>query len=171
MISDEKITVKGKIIDIDILSNSPESLKEKSSHEQLLKYYNEKRRFLYELTTTVQKCMEIYGCTRMSDELQKLYSISMKELNGKKYSRDSKVYTGTIINFTIVEYNYPHIGDKLSNRYGGKGVISQIIPDELMARTETGETVDLYFNQATCINRLNDGQLKEQSLSMISKES
>src|SRR5699024_6882406 len=27
----------------------------------------------------------------------------------------------------------------------------------------------LYFNQATCINRLNDGQLKEQSLSMISK--
>lgn len=169
MISDEKITVKGKIIDIDILSNSPESLKEKSSHEQLLKYYNEKRRFLYELTTTVQKCMEIYGCTRMSDELQKLYSISMKELNGKKYSRDSKVYTGTIINFTIVEYNYPHIGDKLSNRYGGKGVISQIIPDELMARTETGETIDLYFNQATCINRLNDGQLKEQSLSMISK--
>ena len=47
--------------------------------------------------------MEIYGCTRMSDELQKLYSISMKELNGKKYSRDSKVYTGTIINFTIVD--------------------------------------------------------------------
>ena len=169
MISDEKITLKGKVIDIDIYSNSPESLKERSSYEQLLKYYNEKRRFLSDLTTTVQRCMDIYGCTRMSDDLQKLYSISMKELDEKKYLRDSKIYTGTIIDFIVVEYNYPHIGDKLSNRYGGKGVISMIVPDELMAETETGEKIDIYFNQATCVNRLNDGQLKEQSLSMISK--
>ncbi|MDD3121891.1 MAG: hypothetical protein PHC62_00080 [Candidatus Izemoplasmatales bacterium] len=170
MTSDEKITVEGdKIIDINIFTNNPETLKERSSYEQLLKYYNEKRRFLEDFTSMVQTCMNQYGTSRMSEDLQKLYFTSLKELDEKKYLRDNKVYTGTIVEFIVLENNYPHIGDKLSNRYGGKGVISEIRPDELMARTETGEIVDLYFNQATCINRLNDGQLKEQSLSMISK--
>lgn len=169
MISDEKITINGKVIDIDIHTNSPEVLKERSSYEQLLKYYNEKNKFLLNFTTTVYECMEKYGTKKLSYDLQKFLTISEKELQEKKYLRDNKAYVGTTIDFVIVEYNYPHIGDKLSNRYGGKGVISQIVPDELMAKTETGETVDLYFNQATCINRLNDGQLKEQSLSMISK--
>ena len=43
MTSDEKIPVNGRVIDINIYSNSPEILKERSSYEQLLKYYNEKR--------------------------------------------------------------------------------------------------------------------------------
>lgn len=169
MTSDDKITVEGKVIDIDIFTNAADVLKEKSTNEQLLKYYNEKRRFLYEFTQSVQNAMRKYGCTRMSYELEKIYDISLKELDEHKYLRENKVYSGTLIEFIVLEENYPHIGDKLSNRYGGKGVIADIIPDELMARTETGEIVDLYFNQSTCVNRLNDGQLKEQSISMISK--
>lgn len=169
MTSDDKITVEGKVIDIDIYTNAIEILKEKSTNEQLLKYYNEKRRFLYEFTQSVQNAMRNYGCTQMSYELEKMYDLSMKELDEHKYLRENKVYSGTLIEFIVLEKNYPHIGDKLSNRYGGKGVIADIIPDELMAKTDTGETIDLYFNQSTCVNRLNDGQLKEQSLSMISK--
>lgn len=169
MTSDDKITVEGKVIDINVFSNSPEILKERSTNEQLLKYYNEKRLFLYQFTQAVQKAKDRYGCTSMSYELSTFYNICMKEMDEKKYLRENKVYSGTLIEFIILEYNYPHIGDKLSNRYGGKGVIAGIYPDELMAKTETGETIDLYFNQATCVNRLNGGQLKEQSLSMISK--
>lgn len=169
MTSDDKITVEGKVIDIDVYTNAIDVLKEKSTNEQLLKYYNEKRRFLYEFTQAVQNAMRKYGCTEMSYELEKIYDISLKELDEHKYLRENKVYSGTLIEFIVLEKNYPHIGDKLSNRYGGKGVIADIVPDNLMAKTETGETVDLYFNQSTCVNRLNDGQLKEQSLSMISK--
>ena len=32
-----------------------------------------------------------------------------------------KSYSGTIIEITILERNIPSVGDKISNRYGGKG--------------------------------------------------
>ena len=169
MTSDEKITVDGKVIDINIYSNSPEILKEKSTCEQLLKYYNEKRRFLYEFTEAVKCAMDSYKCTGMSEELKKLYYNFTKELDEKKYMRDNKIYSGTLIEFIILENNYPHTGDKISNRFGGKGVIAQIVPDEEMPMLDNGERVEILYNQSTCINRLNHGQLNEQSLSMICK--
>ena len=118
MTSDDKITVEGKVIDIDVFTNAADVLKEKSTNEQLLKYYNEKRRFLYEFTQSVQNAMRRYGCSRMSYGLEKMYDISLKELDEHKYLRESKVYSGTLIEFIVLENNYPHIGDKLSNRYG-----------------------------------------------------
>lgn len=169
MPSDEKVTIEGDVIDIEIRSNTPENLKEKSSYQQLLMYYNERRRYLSDLVATVENCMRQYNCIGMSDKLREIYELAKKELADKKFMKDGRIYSGTIVEFTVVEYNYPNIGDKIANRYGGKGVIAEIRPDEEMARIETGEVIDVYFNQATCVNRLNDGQLKEVSLSMISK--
>lgn len=169
MPSDEKVTIEGDVIDIEIHSNTPENLQERSSYQQLLMYYNERHRYLSDLVATVDNCMMQYNCTGMSDKLREIYEIAKKELADKKFMKDGKIYSGTIVEFTVVEYNYPNIGDKIANRFGGKGVIAEIRPDEEMAVIETGETIEVYFNQATCVNRLNDGQLKEQSLSMISK--
>jgi len=169
MPSDEKVTIEGDVIDIEIHSNTPENLKERSSYQQLLMYYNERHRYLSDLVATVDNCMIQHNCTGMSDKLREIYEIAKKELADKKFMKDGKIYSGTIVEFTVVEYNYPNIGDKIANRFGGKGVIAEIRPDEEMAVIETGEVIEVYFNQATCVNRLNDGQLKEQSLSMISK--
>lgn len=169
MPSDEKVTIEGDVIDIEIHSNTPENLKERSSYQQLLMYYNERHRYLADLVSTVDNCMTQYNCAGMSDNLREIYEIAKKELADQKFMKDGRIYSGTIIEFTVVEYNYPNIGDKIANRYGGKGVIAEIRPDDQMARIETGEVIDVYFNQATCVNRLNDGQLKEVSLSMISK--
>lgn len=36
--------------------------------------------------------------------------------------------------------------DKLTNRYGGKGVISKVKPDYLMPKTYDGETIDIQIN-------------------------
>ena len=167
MTSDEKIPVNGRVIDINIYSNSPEILKERSSYEQLLKYYNEKRRFLYEFVEGVNSAMQQYNCTGMSEELQKTYERFLAELDEKKYMRENKIFSGTLMEFIIQENNYPHTGDKLSNRFGGKGVIAQILPDEEMPMTDSGKRAEILYNQSTCINRLNHGQMNEISLSMI----
>ena len=169
MPSDEKVTIEGDIIDIEIHSNTPENLQERSSYQQLLMYYNERHRYLSDLVAVVDNCMIQYNCTGMSDNLREIYELAKKELANQKFMKDGKIYSGTIVEFTVVEYNYPNIGHKTANRFGGKGVIAEIRPDDEMAVIETGEVIDVYFNQATCVNRLNDGQLKEQSLSMISK--
>jgi len=38
-------------------------------------------------------------------------------------------------------------------RYGNKGVISKILPDNEMPFLETGERVDILFNSISVINR------------------
>ncbi len=169
MTSDDKYTVKGKVIDIDIFTNIPEEIKEKATHTQLYHYYHEKRKFLLELVTTVESAMKKYNCSGMSYDLSKLYNKAIKELDEKKYIRDNKVYNGTIVEFTVLEYNYPDVGDKLSNRCGGKGVISEIKDDEDMIKLDNGQHVEIYLNQATTVNRLNAMQLKEITLSMMSQ--
>jgi len=53
------------------------------------------------------------------------------------------------------------IGDKLSGRHGGKGIITLIIPDGEMYRDGNGETIDLLFNPTGTVGRVNPGQLYE----------
>ena len=63
-----------------------------------------------------------------------------------------------------------HRGDKISDRYGGKGVISKVIPDDLMPKYYSKgrwKPVDVLYSMCTCINRLNDGQLFETSITYI----
>ena len=63
-----------------------------------------------------------------------------------------------------------HRGDKITDRYGGKGVISKVVPDNLMPHyLKHGEwhPVDVLYSKCTCINRLNDGQLFETSITYI----
>ena len=38
--------------------------------------------------------------------------------------------------------------DKITNRYGGKGVVSIVKPDYLMPRTYDGEVIDIEINIA-----------------------
>ena len=78
-----------------------------------------------------------------------------------------KKYDGTLFEVYLLEENIPTVGDKITNRYGGKGVISYILPDEEMPLLDNGERLDVYYNSCTCVNRLNQGQLNELSLTFI----
>jgi hypothetical protein len=59
------------------------------------------------------------------------------------------------------------VGDKMTDRYGGKGVVSMIVPDEMMPILDNGKRVEAVKNTSTCINRENLGQLHELSLGFI----
>lgn len=62
------------------------------------------------------------------------------------------------------------VGDKLVGRYGDKGVIAKIIPDEEMPRDSRGRIFDLLINPLVLVSRVNQGQIYELLLAKIAKE-
>lgn len=171
LMSDDKYTIEsGTVIDIDIRCNNPEILKSKYTNSQVLWYYNDHIRYISEIVQATDRLMHIYGWTPSSldPDLGKLYTICKQELSGVQFL-DEKVFSGTQIVFMVQDNNLPSIGDKISNRYGGKGVISAILPDEEMPKLPTGEPLELVINSSTCVNRENVSQWHEMSLTHIGK--
>jgi DNA-directed RNA polymerase subunit beta len=59
------------------------------------------------------------------------------------------------------------VGDKLSGRYGDKGVIAAIVPDEQMPRDAQGQAFDVLLNPLGIISRTNPSQMVEAALGKI----
>lgn len=164
-ISDERYTVAGRVVDINVYSNAPEKLVEYEHNKQLLYYYNDNIRMSKEVVNLIKPYLDD-GCT-MSYELQQLYSRCAGCLNGKQYFSE-KVFSNIALEITLIEEIPVLQGDKLSNRYGGKGITARIVkPDALMPRTESGETIDVILNMCGVYGRENAGQLFEITLSYI----
>lgn len=173
LMSDDKYTPgdNGVVIDMDIKCNNPDMLREKYSNSQVLECYNDHIRFVKEFVDTVDKLMRLYSLTvnDLDYELGKMYYNFKQELKGVQF-RGQKVYDGVIIEFTVKEINVPSIGDKLANRYGGKGVIAKILPDDQMPKLSlTNEPIEVLINSSTCVNRENIGQWHELSLTHVGK--
>ena len=55
------------------------------------------------------------------------------------------------------------IGDKLSGRYGNKGIVTKIIPDAEAPHDAKGKPVDILLNPHGVISRINIGQIYESA--------
>jgi len=54
-----------------------------------------------------------------------------------------------------------------SGRYGNKGVISQIVPDDQMIKDEKGNTLDLLLTPAGVVSRINPSQIIETAVGKV----
>lgn len=167
-ISDEKITASGRVIDIDIMTNNPELMEFSIYNTQLNMYYQDSIRFHNELVEKVSNIKRAYGCG-VTYRLDKMYQTSRAILAGGKYNIDGNTFSNIVMDIYVMEDSPLHVGDKLSNRYGGKGCISKIVPDDLMPHTPDGDALDLIYNQATVVNRLNPSQLFEMEINSASR--
>ena len=71
---------------------------------------------------------------------------------------------------TVKGYAQMQVGDKLSGRYGDKGVISQIIPDDKMPTDKEGRPFEVLVNPLGIVSRTNPGQLVEAALGKIAEK-
>lgn len=165
MMSDDKITIPGKIIDIDIHCNNPEHIKKNTYNQQFLAYYEDRKRVKEEFINIIGPYLA--SGYELDYELQKLFTLAKNELNGMKFS-DKKSFSNIVIKFTTMEDRPLGKGDKVADRYGGKGVISKIVPDELMPRYDNGFVVEMIKNSSTMYNRENAGQMFELETNYIS---
>lgn len=170
LMSDEKYMVDGKVIDIDIYCNNPDTINESLYNSQIKKYNDNKLRYMRELVNSVKAIQEYNNNSlEMSYDLQKILYEANRVLEGAQYINE-RTFTGTTIIITVMEENKIKVGDKVSDRYGGKGVVSFILPDNEMPIIEhTQEPVDILFNSCTCVGRLNPGQMFETSTTFIGK--
>jgi DNA-directed RNA polymerase subunit beta len=60
-------------------------------------------------------------------------------------------------------------GDKMAGRYGNKGVVAKILPEEDMPFTEDGTPVDMVLNPLGVPSRMNIGQLFELHLGLAAR--
>lgn len=59
------------------------------------------------------------------------------------------------------------VGDKIAGRYGNKGIITRLIPDDDMPRTKEGGHIEVLLNPSGVPGRMNVGQVLETAASKI----
>lgn len=62
------------------------------------------------------------------------------------------------------------VGDKVSNRYGGKGVISKIVEDEDMVQDESGKPLDILWSSLGVVSRINPSQVIETAAAKVAEK-
>jgi DNA-directed RNA polymerase subunit beta len=62
------------------------------------------------------------------------------------------------------------VGSKLSGRFGDKGVVSTIVPDDQMIQDETGRPIDVLLSPATVMTRLNPAQILEAGIAKVAQK-
>lgn len=80
------------------------------------------------------------------------------------------VRTGNKVRMTVKTKEPLRIGDKVSNRYGAKGVVSTIIPDEQMIRDEEGRVIDVALTPAGIVSRINPAQILETAVAKVAEK-
>ncbi len=73
-----------------------------------------------------------------------------------------------VIELKLVSSLRTKIGDKISNRYSNKGVLSVILPDELRpVNLNTHEPIDIILGPLSIFSRMNFGQILEVLISKV----
>lgn len=169
MISDDKYTLKGKIIDINIYCNNPEKLESSVYNAQIAKYYNMNLEFCRAVVKSMSPLIS-RGLT-LTYEAEKLYYKCKDTLDGKQYIND-KVFNNIVMEIVTMEMKPLCVGDKITDRHGGKGVVSEIWEDWRMPKYKeyNGGTfrwtpVEAIYDNSTVVNRENPGQSYETEIS------
>lgn len=74
------------------------------------------------------------------------------------------------VTVTVQTISSARVGDKLAGRYGNKGVIAYIFPDEYMPKDSNGETFDILANPTGISGRGNPSAILETALGKIAKK-
>jgi DNA-directed RNA polymerase beta subunit len=83
-----------------------------------------------------------------------------------KYKSKKEAINGIFIEMYGIHVRAIKVGDKIANRHGNKGVVSKILPHEMMPQLSDGRHLDICINPLGIISRMNIGQLFELHLSM-----
>lgn len=62
------------------------------------------------------------------------------------------------------------VGDKMAGRFGNKGVVSKILPDDQMVQDEAGKPVDVLMTSAGIITRINPNQILETAIGKVAEK-
>ena len=158
------------VADIQIWSNKPyEEIPDIPEYKQFRKYYKLTIDYYTEIYNIFGKIINTPGA-KYTKEFSRLYAKARDFLDPTcKYAEDEKIFSNAIIEFTVYKSVKLFRGCKLCGRYGNKSVISKVISDKEMGKTEDGITPDIRIDALGVLGRLNSGQCMEQELNWIAE--
>jgi len=169
MINDTTFKSKGTVVDISVYCNKDISHTNNGIYEGQLAYYAaDFKRFCQEFVDVMHKYIQNSDYNK-SYNLEKMYCYCKDILSGKQYFKDN-IFSNIVLEVVLFKESPVEKGDKMTSRHGGKGVVSRVRDDELMPLVHgTDKRLDVIWNQSTCVNRENLGQLFEVSVNFISE--
>lgn len=181
---DQKYIGKGKVVDIQVISNisDPDEVLDSVYNKQIKTYYNEQQNYYNNFIKYVEPIVKNKD-NKVSIDLIDLYNYYCKLVDpNNKFLVADNLFDHLKIKFTILEEHNLVIGSKLCGRYGDKGVVSKILPDDEMPKvidfsglgkpnddTCINFQIDMILNPLGVSNRLNPSQNIEVEINYISK--
>jgi DNA-directed RNA polymerase beta subunit len=103
----------------------------------------------------------------IKDELNKIVdTLEINQTEKNNYKIKGNYIDGVRIEITAVYERKIEVGDKLGNRHGNKGVISNIVPENEMPMLPDGRRSEIIVNPLGITSRMNVGQVYELHLTM-----
>lgn len=173
ILSNDEVCKGGGVVgDIDIWVNAPEEFENCGNKTQLLKYYNA----CVDYYTKIFKVLDPIVNSR-SKKVQYTRKLRWVFEHARNYLEKNVIWMNNNNNIELAymeiftyEKKYATDGYKITDRFGSKGVITYVCPDEYMPRDELGNVADLILSPPGVIARANPGQLYEQEFNFIAGE-
>jgi len=150
----------GKIIDIKIHKVSNCQLIDKQLQQVL---EDESSQYMSKLKNIATDLQANYNNRNfIKSIIYSHYLIKKSNVTALDYNNQNLVY---IVELVVAKENTTSLGDKLSNRYANKGIISLILPDELRPiAIHSQKPIDILVGPISVIARMNWGQILEGSI-------
>lgn len=139
------------------------------SPEEYSQYLNERKEYGFNWTRPKPQILLDLEGIQYTEEFGYYWKQVHEYLDNRiQWRNKGKSFQNFKIKFTILKENKLSIGSKITNRYGGKGIVSLIEHDENMPELPDGSHVDVCLNSLGVINRINPAQLIEQHINFMS---
>lgn len=144
-INDTNYCTHGIVVDIDIATNV------EVENDQFNYYLGQIRDWYSEIYAFISTI--VVDPYQDDTSLLDIYHQAEKYLNDSVWvTKEDKI--DTVIKFTVLQPKEIRVGQKVVGRYGNKSVIAQIVPSELMPKTDDGRPVDMLANALAVPNRI-----------------
>lgn len=159
-----------EVVDIEVFSNkSIDHLSEVDYNDQIIKILKDQNRYYSRIRSVLGDIIENPLNTTSGDFDYEYYNaISVMDPNLKWM--DEKEFENLIIRFKMRRVRKMDIGNKLTNRYGSKGVKVVTLPDEEMPITSSGVRLEAFTSPLSPINRTNTFSILELELNFASRK-
>lgn len=171
--SDEVCRGAGVVGDIDIWINDKEEFIDSENKRQIYNYYQQ----LLAYYTKIYNILDPIVNAKQNSGIQYTYKLRWQYEHARNYldqnvqwQNNNNSFEFAYIVITTYEKKIVGNGYKLTDRFGGKGVISHVWPDEYMPRDEYGNVADLIISPPSTPARTNPGRNYEQEYNFIAEE-
>jgi hypothetical protein len=161
---DEVYAASGYVADIDIWINDRDEFIDSGNKTQIYKYYMLQLEYYTKINVILDPIVNAKKKEKVqyTHRLRALFEQSRNYLDTNiQWLNNNNSFEFAYIVVTTYEKKKLDVGYKITDRYGGKCIISDVWPKERMPKDEYGTHADFIFSPPGTIARANPGQLYE----------